>query len=162
MDRSTDEKLASLISEPELNLLKLHIDHLTKNGPIHQRTLFAEAKPCLEVQDFSAFCGIFGACIKTGRLPGYKFARGGLVAKDDFYEEELAEVILNAKDNLLKIAGKEYKTELSQKQIKALLLNVLEAVHDDNGSIEFLGMKYKCLSDDLLKKFLRVWFGIEI
>ena len=162
MDRSADDKLASLISEPELNILRLYIDHLTKNGPIHQRTLFAEAKPSLEVQDFSAFCGIFGACIRTGRLPGYKFARGGLVARDDFYEEELAKVINQSKDNLLKIADKEYQTKLSQKQIKVLLINVLEAVHDDNGSIEFLGMKYKCLSDDLLKKFLRVWFGIEI
>lgn len=152
--------LAKIISDAELNVLQEHLLHLTKRNPVHQRTLFSEVKPYLEItQDFSTFCRLINACIEAKRLVGFKFVKGGCLDKDsaeDIPKEEIPKTnngILKIHDVVISISG------IADKAIRRLLIDVFDGKEDKNGSVEYCGLKYTITNESAFKNFLNIWYG---
>lgn len=150
--------MAPIISPVEIDIIILHLETLTKAGPVHQRTLYAELKPLLEsVKDFSAFSNLLTACINYGRITGYKYVRNGCIAREAYVDGEQEH--LPAKSvGFIYIENEKIETKLSEKALKKLLVDVLGGVEGSDGDIEIAGTKYHCSEQALIKRFLRNWF----
>jgi hypothetical protein len=162
LTKTQTKQIADSISDQQLNALKLHLEYALKSKEsIHPRTLFADTKALLDVDDFAQFHQLISACMECAKLPGYTNGPKGVIVKEQAQKSYLS--VQPKQDNKdshrIIISGKKYSYLVKDSEIRSLLLIVLGAKEDNSGMIEFCDKKYSCSEIELLKKLLVKFFG---